>query len=361
MIMEISTIQIIQGLILTVGACLIFTAIVYLGNTIFDQEKLHRGLKLSKKYKFVEFTIFKFALYILVAYWVMVLLLEWWGLSKPALDSIKNAMLYGSNIYGMRIIPMRLILALMVFAIIQMSWKYTLLYLSKVRKFDPEADTQVVITSLLSYVILSIAILFGLLVSGVDFTGLAIVAGALSLGIGFGLQNIVNNFVSGIILLLENTIKPGDRVMIKGHEGIVKKIHIRYTRIETLLKEDVIIPNSDLISTPIINYEFDNTLYKIKCFVGVAYNSDLDVVKQSLLNVALKHSNVLRDPLHAPQVYMNEFGESNLQFELQCIINDVHKKQQITSELNMEIAKAFRENNIVMAYPQRDVHIKQEA
>ena len=252
---------------------------------------------------------------------------------------------------------MRLIIALMVFAIIQMSWKYTLLYLSTVRKFDPEADGQIAITSLLSYVVLSVSILCGLLISGVDFTGLAIVASALSVGIGFGLQNIVNNFVSGIIILLEKTVKPGDRVLIKGQEGFVRKVSFRYTRIETALKENVIIPNSDLITTPIINYEFENKLSKLRCIVGVAYGSDLNMVQQILLNVALKHPDVLHDPLNQPTVYLNEFGDSNLVFELQCVVNDVNNKHSISSALNLSIAKAFSENKIIMDYPRRSVHI----
>lgn len=358
--MNVNIMLVIQGLLLTIGTLLVLVAIVYFGNIIFDQEKLHRSLRLKKNYKFFEFTIFKFSLYALLTYWSVLLLLQCWGVSSEVRDSFQWAIERGTIFLGIKIIPMRLIIALLVYASIQMAWKYALLYFSKSDKYDPEAETQVVITSLLSYVVLAIAVLCALLVSGVDFTGLAIIAGALSLGIGFGLQNIVNNFVSGIIIMLEKTIKPGDRVMIKGQEGFVRKISFRYTRIETLLKEDVIIPNSDLISTPIINYEFDNKLAKVKCFVGVAYNSDLDIVKETLINVALKHPDVLRDPIHKPMVFMNEFGENNLMFELSCIINDVNKKHNITSDLNLQIARAFRENNIEMSYPQRNVHIIQE-
>ncbi|HSX20857.1 MAG TPA: mechanosensitive ion channel domain-containing protein [Gammaproteobacteria bacterium] len=359
--MDVNMVQIIQGVLVTLGTLLVFVAIVYCGNIIFDQQKLNRSLHLQRKYKFFEFTIFKFSLYALFAYWIVNLLLQWWGISKLALDAFNAAILKGTIIYGIRIIPMRLIIALLVFSSIQMSWKYALVYFSRSDKFDPEAETQIVITSLLSYVVLAIAILCGLAVSGVDFTGLAIVAGALSVGIGFGLQNIVNNFVSGIILLLEKPIKPGDRVLIKGYEGFVREISFRYTRIETLQKEDVIIPNSDLITTPIVNYEFDNKLSKITCKVGVAYNSDLDMVKETLINVALKHPEVLHDPLHHPHVYMTEFGDSNLLFELNCVVNDVNKKSDIFSELNLQIARAFKDNNIEISHPTHDVHIIREA
>lgn len=350
----------LQGLLLTTGAVLIFVAIIFCGNILLDQEKLHRSLRLKRNYKFLEFTIFKVCVYLLLAYWSVLLLLNSWGAPKVFVAGYKAAIVEGTKFYGIRIIPMRLIIALMVYAGIQMAWKYTLLYFSKSDKYDPDAATQVVLTSLLSYFIGAIAILCGLAVSGVDFTGIAIVAGALSVGIGFGLQNIVNNFVAGIIILFENTIKPGDRVLIKGQEGFVKKISFRYTRIETLLKEDVIIPNADLITAPFINFEFDNKLCKVKCFFGVAYNSDLDIVKETLINVAIKHPLVLRDPLNKPVVYINEFGESNILFELSCVISDVNKKHDVTSDLYFQIARAFRENKIVMSYPQRDVRILQE-
>lgn len=352
--------SVLQGLLLTTGAVLIFVAIIFFGNIVLDQEKLHRSLRLKKNYKFLEFTIFKVCTYLLLAYWSILLLLKSWGAPKAFIDGYQWAIEEGTRIYGVRIIPMRLIIALMVYAAIQMAWKYTLLYFSKSDKYDPDAETQVVLTSLLSYFVGAFAILCGLAVSGVDFTGIAIVAGALSVGIGFGLQNIVNNFVAGIIILLENTIKPGDRVLIKGQEGFVKKISFRYTRIETLLKEDVIIPNADLITSPFTNFEFDNKLAKVKCFFGVAYNSDLDIVKETLINVAITHPMVLRDPINKPTVYINEFGENNILFELACVINDVNKKHDVSSDLYFQIARAFRENKIIMSYPQRDVRILQE-
>lgn len=349
-----------QAGLLTIGGVVLYALIVYLGNMILDQQKIDRIIMPNKKYELVEFKLFKFSLYALLAGWLVLTLLQWWGFPTTVLSYIKSILIDGKTFYGINIIPAKLIIALMVFSIIQMSWKYFLLYLSKVRKFDPEADTQIVITSLLSYVVLAIAILVGLSVSGVDFTGLAIVAGALSVGIGLGLQNIVNNFVSGIILLIEKPIKPGDRVLIQGREGFVKKISFRHTRILTLMKENVIIPNSDLMSTPIINYEFDDKVAKFKCSIGVAYGSDLEQVKATLLNLALQHNEVLRDPVNEPMVYLVQFGESNILFELVCVVADVNRKSQISSDVNFMIAKAFKDNNIVMAFPQRDVHIKQE-
>lgn len=350
-----------EATILTAGIVAIYLFVIYLGNLILNHKKIHSIIMPNKSHEFIEFKIFRYSLYILLAGWMVLTLLEWWGVPAMILSYLKSLLVDGKTLYGINIIPARLLIALLVFSVIQMSWKYFLLYLSKARKFDPEADSQIVITSLLSYVVLAIAILCGLSVSGVDFTGLAIVAGALSVGIGLGLQNIVNNFVSGIILLIEKPIKPGDRVLIQGKEGFVKKISFRYTRIITIMKENVIIPNSDLMSTPIINYEFDEKIAKLKCPVGVAYGSDVEQVKQVLLNLAIKHPEVLRDPVNEPMVYLIEFGESNIYFELVCVIDDVNRKSIITSDLNFMIFKAFKDNNIVMAFPQRDVYIKQEA
>lgn len=349
-----------QGVLLTVGCVVIYASLVHLGNSILDQEKIHRGINLGKKNGFIEFKLFKFSLYALLAGWFILMLLEWWGVSIVTLDYVKSLMIEGRTVYGVKIIPMRLIIALMVFSVIQMSWKYTLLYLSKVRQFDPDADSQVVITSLLSYVILAIAILAGLAVSGVNFTGLAIIAGALSVGIGLGLQNIVNNFVSGIILLIEKPIKPGDRVLIQGREGFVKKISFRYTRILTLAREDVIIPNSDIMSNPIVNFMFGDKLSKFKCSIGVSYDSDLGLVKQTLLNVALKHPDVLRDPMNKPMVFMKEFGENNLIFDLECVVNDINIKSRVFSELNIMIHDSFKENHIITSFRQCDVNIKNQ-
>src|SRR5581483_12376144 len=199
--MDQNIMQILVDTLLSIGAIVVFVAFVYFGNSVLDQEKLHRSLRLKKNYKFLEFTIFKVCAYLILGYWLIMMLLDCWGAPDRIVNNFKWWVVDGTVIYGVRIIPMRLIIALMVYSGIQMAWKYALLYFSKSDKYDPEAETQVVLTSLLSYVVGALAILCGLSVSGVDFTGIAIIAGALSVGIGFGLQNIVNNFVAGIIIL----------------------------------------------------------------------------------------------------------------------------------------------------------------
>jgi len=346
-----------QGALLTIGLLLLFMLIVYVGNSLFMQEKMLKGILIAKKHKFFELKLLKFSLYAIIGSWFLLLLLEWWGVPVAIVNKIKVLLLNGETVYGIKIIPMRLLIGLLVFSTIQIVGTYLAVNISKQHKFDGETETQVVIGSLITYLVFALALICALLVSGVDFTGLAIVAGALSVGIGLGMQNIVNNFVCGLILLIEKPIKPGDRILVKGTEGFVKKISIRSTRIVTLLKEDVIIPNSDLITNPIVNYVFNDTLSKLKCTVGVAYDSNVDLVKETLLNVALKHHDVLNDPLNHPSVVLYEFGPSTMVFELLCVVNDVNKKYNIASEINMMIVKAFRDNGIVMSFPQLDVHL----
>ena len=213
------------------------------------------------------------------------------------------------------------------------------------------------IAALLGYVFFMVALVFALLIAGVDFTGLAIIAGALSVGIGLGLQDVVNNFVSGIILLIERPIKPGDRIIVGGTEGIVKEVRIRATQIRTLNREDVIVPNSALITQQITNFMFHDQFWRIICGIGVAYGSDIELVKEVLLKIAHDHPSVIQEAPNKPTVLFRNFGESSLDFELRCIIRDVNQKNGIHSDLNFKIAKAFDEHNIEMPFPQRDLHI----
>src|SRR5690606_28515963 len=151
------------------------------------------------------------------------------------------------------------------------------------------------IASLVTYVGYTVALVISMVVVGVDLAGITIIAGALSVGIGFGLQNIVNNFVSGLILLIERPIRPGDRISIGGDEGFVKKISIRSTKLTTLQEEDLIIPNSNLLSGHLINYTYKNNKWLIDVKVGVAYGSDIHKVRQILMDIACAHPEIINE------------------------------------------------------------------
>lgn len=191
---------------------------------------------------------------------------------------------------------------------------------------------------------------------GIDLSNLAIIAGALSVGIGFGLQNVVNNFVSGLILLIERPIKVGDWVVVGSNEGTVKRIRVRATEIETFRRASVIIPNSELLSTSVVNWTHADRLGRAEIQVGVAYGSDVEQVRQILLDVGRANSQVTRWP--PPYVMFRDFGDSSLVFELRCYLYDIGQIISVSTDLRFAIDKAFRENGIEIPFPQRDLHLK---
>ena len=199
-----------------------------------------------------------------------------------------------------------------------------------------------------------ISIMLAMVVMGADLSNLALVAGALSVGIGLGLQNIVNNFVSGIILLFERPVKVGDWVIINGEEGTVKQINIRSTEIETFNRASVIVPNATVLSNSVINLTHSNNWMRFFVKVGVAYGSDVDKVKQILLECAAKNKKVLKKP--EPYVLFQDFGSSSLDFELRGYSSNIWDGWLIPSELRFEINRRFIEEGIEIPFNQLVVH-----
>lgn len=287
-------------------------------------------------------------------------ILTTWDFPQSTIGTLLNGFVNGFTLAHNEIVPLRLLVATILFAACIISGRSITNYIKKHVQFEGERDTQVAMASLTSYIIFAIALVVALIISGVNLTSLAIITGALSVGIGLGLQSIVNNFVSGIILLLERPIKPGDRIVIGSTEGFVKKIRIRSTQITTTTRSDVIVPNSDLITHQITNYMFKDPSCRIICPVWVAYSSDIVLVKQLLLQVAHNHKDVIKDAENPPRVNFKEFGEHNLLFELNCIIGDVNLKSSVKSDLNFAIAEIFKQHNLLLSpVEQRDITIKQ--
>lgn len=219
-----------------------------------------------------------------------------------------------------------------------------------------DAGIQNSLTTLFGYIGLAVAAIVGLGTLGVDLSNLALIAGALSVGIGFGLQSIVNNFVSGIILLFERPIRAGDWIVTASGEGIVKKISVRSTVIETFDRASVIIPNSELVASTVTNWTHKSALGRIRVPVGVSYGSDPEQVRDVLLKCANDHPQVVRYP--EPFVVWQEFGASSLNFELRAYIAEIYKGLQVRTDLRFAIFKAFREQGIEFPFPAQDIFIK---
>ena len=192
---------------------------------------------------------------------------------------------------------------------------------------------------------------------GIDLSALTILAGALGVGIGFGLQNVTNNFVSGIIILFERPIKVGDRIEVGEVSGDVVRISMRSTTIVTNDNISIIVPNSDFISSKVINWSYTDRNIRFNFPVGVSYKEDPEKVKSFLLEVAKANSAVLKEP--KPDVLFSDFGESYLEFRLRVWTREfINRPSVLKSQLYYEIFKKFRENKIEIPYPHRDIIIR---
>ena len=214
------------------------------------------------------------------------------------------------------------------------------------------------IRTIVGYAGVAIAAVIGLSAAGFDLSSLAIIAGALSLGIGFGLQNIVSNFVSGLILLAERPFKVGDWIVAGNAAGFVRKISVRATEIETFQSQTVILPNSDLINSAVGNWHHRNHRGRIEIPIGVAYGIKPRRVHELLLEIAANDPRVLKTP--PPTVVFKGFGDSSLDFELRCHVSEVLDGVEVATYLRYDIVDAFERENIPIPFPQRDVNLKIE-
>jgi potassium-dependent mechanosensitive channel len=296
---------------------------------------------------------------VLIVAFVAANLLVAWKLYAIPVDVFHDFFTFGVTISGQKItVGLMLMSGAILYGAFALSWGLQNLLMENVlsrRQMDTGA--KISIARLLHYSLVLVGFIFALSSLGFELKNITIIGGALGVGIGFGMQTIVNNFVCGLILLFERPIKVGDVIQLTdGQQGRVLNLGLRATTIQTFDRAEIVVPNSDLIASQVVNWTLGDRSIRLTIPVGVAYGSDVETVMRELTEVAAQNPHVLKPP--QPLVLFLNFGESSLDFELRVWITDFNDRWIIQSELNRDIDRRFRAAGVEIPFPQRDLHLR---
>lgn len=345
-----------------IGIGYIFQKFIFvLFHQLMNKKFWGKNLRLTKqKIVRIEF-LFNLLTVPVIGAFIILCILGVWGVSVDIMIQNLKKILTGFDIGGMHVSLTSIFMGIVAFFItnaIFRTIKNSLAEGKLSQAFDLDIGVRTSIAALVGFIGTILAFIVALSVMGGSLKGLAIAAGALSLGAGLGLQNVVNNFVSGIILLFERPFKIGDWILVDQYEGIVKQINMRSTQIETFNKSNVIIPNATLLSNSLINMTYKNKQSRVDIPVGVDYHSDIELVKSTLLECAKEAKGILQVP--APYVAFMELADNSLNFRLSFYISDVNNRLSTQTAVYTLIVERFREKNINIPFPQRVLHIQKD-
>ncbi|MDO9384118.1 MAG: DUF3772 domain-containing protein [Hyphomicrobiaceae bacterium] len=322
--------------------------------TVFDER-----LGLDDRHRHVLGRGASILLNVALALVALPLVLLTWGFTQAdALEWVRNVV-FGFRVGSFQISLAQILIAIGLFLGLLIATRLVQRWLAARMSRPPRVVEQGIADSIhtfVGYLGIGFAVLTALSYAGLDITNFAIVAGALSVGVGLGLQSIVNNFVSGLIILVERPIKVGDLVNIKGQEGHVRRISVRSTEIETGDRASLIVPNSEFISSTVTNWTHRNPLARVLVKVGVSYKSDPEKVRSILQTVARECPLVMQIP--APGVGFDNFGPNALEFSLSGVVPEISRAGAAQTDLRIRILKAFREHGIEIAHAQHDIHLR---
>ncbi|HAI97562.1 MAG: mechanosensitive ion channel protein MscS [Cycloclasticus sp.] len=275
---------------------------------------------------------------------------------KTFLDSDDLSFKIGTTRFSVYLLIKATVIVVLVFWITGILSEFGENRIKKIRGI--KASNKALIVKAFQILIYFIAFIIGLDVLGIDLTTLAIFSGAIGIGIGFGLQKITSNFISGLILLFEKSVENDDLVeLTDGTYGYIRHTSARYTLIETFEGKEIMIPNEDFITNRVTNWTYTNSKGRVAINIGVSYESDIEKAMELILEAAKEHPRCVDEP--SPSCYLEEFADSSVNFILFFWLADVTEGRfEPRSDVLRSIWKKFKENNIVIPYPQRDLHIK---